>query len=211
MTIRGSTFTLMMKSLYVGILLLLLPILAWSDETYSVALPECTAKLERRTVEEGIVIVRSDCTLSLPSLVQLLNDGLRGLFPDHTLPVYEIYLGRLMTYPDLSKALAKAAAKSPKWNTKRGRPSNAGENDNHRIGLFLNGEVYPHDLKTVFAPYGLTACIADVEKVLVFKAKDIFTSQDEMSKLISPNALLPVDAQIWLRLQPGLIDCSSQN
>jgi len=201
-----------MKSLYVGILLLLLPILAWSDETYSVALPECTAKLERRTVEEGVVIVRSDCTLSLPSLVQLLNDGLHGLFPDHnTLPVHGIYLGRLMTYPDLSKALAKAAAKSLKWNTKRGRPSEAGESDNHRIGLFLNGEVYPHDLKTVFAPYGLTACIADVEKVLVFKAKDIFTSQAEMPKLISPNALLPVDAQIWLRLQPGLVDCSSQN
>lgn len=200
----------MMKSLNVGIFLLLLPSLAWSDETYSVALPECTAKLERRTVEESIVIARSDCPLSLPSLVQLLNEGLHGLFPDHTLPVHGIYLGRLMTYPELSKALAKAAAKSPKWNTKRGGPSKTGESDNHRVTLFLNGEVYPQALKTVFAPYQLTACIGDVEKVLVFKAKDIFTSPADMPKSMSPNALLPVDAQIWLKLLSGSVDCSKQ-
>lgn len=200
----------MMKSLNVGIFLLLLPSLAWSDETYSVALPECTAKLERRTVEESIVIARSDCPLSLPSLVQLLNEGLHGLFPDHTLPVHGIYLGRLETYPELSKALAKAAAKSPKWNTKRGRPSKTGESDNHRVTLFLNGEVYPQDLKTLFAPYELTACIGDVEKVLVFKAKDIFTSPADMPKSMSPNALLPVDAQIWLKLLSGSVDCSKQ-
>lgn len=196
-----------MKAILVMLIALLLPVLARADETFSVALPECQAKLERRTVEPDVLIVRSGCPLSMQSLAQLMDTGLHGLFPDHNLANRSIYLGRLMDYPEWSQSLAKAAAQSPAWNKKRGRPGNTRENDNHRVRLLLNGPAYPQALEPVFAKYGLTACIADVEKVLVFKAKEIFSYPSQMPAKLSPNAKLPVDAQIWLRLQPSSTDC----
>lgn len=186
---------------------MLLSGLAWPDEIFPVALPECSAKLERRTAEAGVLMVRSDCPLSLPSLAQLLDKGLSGLFPDRKLPIHGIYLGRLMNYPEWSQDLAKVAAKSPAWNSKRGRPSQAGESDNRRVRALLNGASYPPMLKPVFAKYGLKPCIADVEKVLVFKTKDIFPNKTERPAGISTEARLPADAQIWLTLQPSASDC----
>lgn len=136
--------------------------------------------------------------------------GFRGLFTDNSLPIRGIYLGRLMDYPEWSQDLAEVSAKSPTWNTKRGRPAKAGESDNQRVRLLLNGPVYPQMLKPLFAQYGLTACIADVEKVLVFKAKDIFLDKTAQPNGISAEARLPVDAQIWLSLQPLSTDCADK-
>ncbi len=188
-------------------IIFLLSVSAWADETWETTLPECPARLERRTVEPNAVIVRSDCPLSLQSLAQLLREGFRGLFPDHSLPIHGIYLGRLMDYPEWSQALAKVAAKSPTWNSKLGRPKKPGENDNHVVRRLLSHSAYPEPLKSLFAEYGLTACVADVEKVLVFDAKTIFPTGDAVFKLVSPRARLPVDAQIWLTLQPLSDDC----
>lgn len=196
-----------MKTPHILIIFILFSMPALADETWKTSLPECSARLERRTVEPDAVIVRSDCPLSLPSLTQLLRDGFRGLFPDHTLPIHGIYLGRLMDYPEWSQALAKVAIKSPAWNSKRGRPSKISENDNHLVRSLLNRSAYPEPLKSVFAEYGLKACIADVEKVLVFDAKTIFPASDVVFKYVSPRARLPVDAQIWLSLQPISSNC----
>lgn len=107
-----------------------------------------------------------------------------------------------MDYPEWSKMLAVAAAKSPGWNAKRGRPGKAGESDNQRIALLLNGPAYPQTLKPLFAKYQLTGCIGEVEKVLVFKAKEIWPGNKAIPQGISPEARLPVDAQVWLTLQP---------
>jgi hypothetical protein len=196
-----------MKAQHILIIYFLFSMPVLADETWKISLPECSAKLERRTVESDVAIVRSDCPLSLESLTHLLREGFRGLFPDHTLPIHGIYLGRLMDYPEWSQALAKVAIKSPAWNSKRGRPSKISENDNHIIRSLLNKSAYPEPLKSVFAEYGLTGCIADVEKVLVFDAKTIFPASDVVFKYVSPRARLPVDAQIWLTLQPISNDC----
>lgn len=198
-----------MKTIF-AILFLLMPPCVLADDMFTVQLPECSAKLERRTVEPNVLILRSECPLSLTSLAKLLDSGFHGLFTDNTLPIRGIYLGRLMDYPAWSQDLAKTAAKSSTWNSKRGRPTKAGESDNQRVRLLLNGPVYPKLLKPLFAQYGLTACIADVEKVLVFKAKDIFLDKTAIPSGISPEARLPVDAQIWLSLQPLSTDCTDK-
>jgi hypothetical protein len=197
-----------MKTIYCILLLLVSPHLK-ADETFALHLPECAAKLETRAVEPDILMVRSDCPLSLNSLSRLLDAGLQSLYPGHSLPIHSIYLGRLMNYPEWSQALAKSAAQSTAWNSTRGRPGKIGENDNQRIRLLLNGPAYPLALKPVFAQYGLTACIANVEKVLVFKAKDIFQNLTELPSKVSPAARLPADAQIWLRLYADPVDCSA--
>lgn len=192
------------------ILLFLMPPCVLADDLFTVQLPECSAKLERRTVEPNVLIVRSECPLSLPSLSKLLDSGIHGLFTDNILPIRGIYLGRLMDYPEWSQDLAKTAAKSPTWNSKHGRPAKAGESDNQRVRLLLNGPDYPQLLKPLFAQYGMTACIADVEKVLVFKAKDIWPDKTAIPSGITSEARLPVDAQIWLNLQPLSTHCTDK-
>ena len=184
------------------------PALIWADELFSVALPECSAALERRTVEPNVLIVRNQCSLSLQSLSQLLESGLQKLSADQRLSIHGIYLGRLMDYPEWSQDLARVAAKSPAWNAKRGRPSKAGETDNQVVSRLLNGPAYPQSLQPLFAKYQLTACVGDVEKVLVFMAKEILLDLAEMPKGISAEARLPVDAQVWLRLQPLSTPCT---
>ncbi len=156
--------------------------LTWADDHFSVTLPECSATLERRTVEPHVLIVRSECPLSLQLLSKLLDSGFQGLFPDKALPIHGIYLGRLMDYPEWSQDVAKVAAKSPSWNSKRGRPRKAGENDNQLVRRLLNGPAYPQSLQPLFAKYQLTACIGDIEKVLVFKAKEIWFAPTAIPK-----------------------------
>jgi len=207
---RRSLADIMNSLLTTIILALPLSALTWADDNVSVALPECTATLERRTVEPNVLIVRNGCPLSLPSLSKLLESGFQGLFTDNSLPIRGIYLGRLMDYPEWSQDLAKTAAKSPTWSSKSGRPTKAGESDNRRVRLLLNGQAYPPSLKPLFAKYQVTACIGDVEKVLVFKAKDIWFDKIPIPNGISAEARLPVDAQIWLRLQPASTDCTDK-
>lgn len=179
--------------------LLALPLAAPADQVFSLVLPECEAKLELRSAEDEVAIVRTPCHLSLLSLANLLDAGLREWFPGESLSLHGVYLGRLMDYPDWSQALAGAAAQAKSWNKKRGRPSKPGESENRRVQLLLNGPAYPQPLAPVFARYGSVACIGDVEKVLVFEAKEI---GGDLAKAVSGNARLPVDAQIWLTLKP---------
>ena len=200
----------LLVAIFAIILTLMLSNLAWADDLYSVKLPECTAAMERRTLEPNMLIVRSQCPLSLQSLSKLLDSGFQKLSSDQRLSIHGIYLGRLMDYPEWSHDLARVAAKSPAWNTKRGRPSKAGESDNQRVRLLLNGPAYPLHLQSLFTNYQLNACIGDVEKVLVYKAKDIRPDKTAIPKGLSVNAKLPIDAQVWLNLQSLSTPCADQ-
>ena len=73
------------KTLPINIISILFSMPVFADETWKTSLLECSAKLEQRTVESDVAIVRSDCPLSL-------EEGIRSLFPDHTLPIHGIYL-----------------------------------------------------------------------------------------------------------------------
>ena len=190
--------------------MMLLPSLSQADESWPVALAECGAKLERRNVEPHLLLVRTGCPVSLQSLAQLLEVGLGRLSSEGSPLPRSIYLGRVMDYPEWSKNLAEAAAQSPDWDVRRGHPRKRSENNNFRVTRLLNGPAYPQDLTPVFSRYGLIACIASVEKVLVFEAREIFPSTSKISQAIRPAARLPADAQVWLSLQPMPGDCLSQ-
>lgn len=190
------------------VLALCLSASAWANDDLSLVLPECAAKLERRSQEPTVLLVRSVCPLSLQSLAKLLENGIQKLASEQSLASIDIYLGRLINYPEWSNSLIKVAAKDPTWNSKRGRPTKTGESENLLVRRLLNGSAYPQLLKPLFAQYGYTACIADVEKVLVYKAKEIFPNKTDRPTNISTEARLPVDAQIWLRFQPNPSDCT---
>jgi hypothetical protein len=174
---------------------------AGADEVFSVALPECQARLEQRASEPTLLAVKSDCELSVTSLVTLLNDGLPVFLSVDSAAIGAISLGRLINYPQWSRALARAAAEAPAWNSRRGRPTKQ-QNANRIVTDLLNQSAYLDDLRAVFSHYGFNACVTGVEKVLVFKAKTIFQS-DLPNSIKSAEALLPSDAQVWLTLLPA--------
>jgi hypothetical protein len=188
-------------------LLMLWSLSAPADGSIMVELPECPARLEYRTVESEVLRVRTLCPLSPASIVKLLTEGLNRLFPDKTLPIRSIFLGRLIDYPDWSERLALAAAHSDRWDGRHGKPRAKTGNVNTLVAQLLNGPAYPAELKTVFAPYALTPCLGGVEKVLVFPTRKAFRPNSRFSDGIPASARLPVDAQVWLRLNPGLQPC----
>lgn len=193
------------------LLLVSLSPLSRADDSWPVILPECGARLERRSAEADVLVIRTDCPVSLQSLAQLLDAGVERLFSDGSPAIRSLYLGRLMNYPEWSQTLAEAAAQSPEWDSRRGRPRKRGESDNLRVTMLLNGPAYPHDLKPVFSRYGVTACIAGVEKVLVFEAKELFPPASAMAQTVSPSARLPADAQVWLKLRPLTAECTNRD
>lgn len=176
---------------------------AWADEIFSLALPECRAGIERRSTEPGVLRVRTDCDLSMDSLSKLLREGLPIFFAENSPPVNAVGLGRLMNYPQWSRALARAAADSKAWDRRRGRPAKPPRHENQVVTALLNQSAYLGDLRAVFLRYSLKACVAGVEKVLVFRAEDIFRNDLPDSLKLAAGDLLPGDAQVWLTLQPA--------
>lgn len=189
----------------IGYLLLLLPWVkpAWADEAFIMSLPECQARLELRSAEPRLLTVGSDCVLSMVSLIRLLQEGLPVFLSADSAAISSVSLGRLMNYPQWSRALARAAGDSPAWDRHRGRPAKRQQNANRIVMELLNRSAYLNDLQAVFSRYGFTACVAGVEKVLVFRAGDIFRNDLPDSLKLAAGDLLPSDAQVWLTLRPA--------
>jgi hypothetical protein len=188
-------------------LLILRPLSAPADDSIAVELPECPARLEYRAVEPEILRVRTTCPLSAASAARLLTEGLNRLFPDKTLPIRSVFLGRLIDYPDWSERLALAAARSDHWDGRHGKPRPKTGNVNALVARLLNGPAYPAELTAAFAPYKLTPCLGGVEKVLVLPARKAFRPDSRFSDGIPASARLPVDAQVWLKLNSGSQPC----
>jgi hypothetical protein len=186
---------------------LALPLAACADDAVEVALPECPARLERRAAEPDALRARTPCPLSPSSAAALLAQGLARMFPGQAPPVRSIFLGRLLDYPEWSERLALAAARSRQWDSRRGRPRPPGSSANATVARLLNGPAYPVELRPVFAPYGLTACLGGVEKVLALPAKAAIRREAREPAGLAESALLPADAMVWLRLQPESLPC----
>lgn len=132
------------------------------------------------------------------------------MFPESLSPIRTIHLGRLIDYPEWSLALAAAASRSDAWDARRGRSKKSSADNNRLVKMLLNGSAFPVELQTVFARQGTRVCIGSVEKVLVYKAKEFYGQRKSAFRNISPDARLPVDAQIWLKLKPVSDVCVEQ-
>jgi hypothetical protein len=178
--------------------------LALADDSLTLNLPECLVRLERRSVEAEVVLVRPGCPLATASLARMLDEGSRWMFAAGAEPVQSVYLGRLADYPEWARQLALAAAGSGRWDVGKGKPRDRSQNSNAMVVELLNGPAFPDPLRTVFARNGFTPCIGSVEKVLVFAAREALRP---LPSGISPEARLPVDAQVWLNLRTGSVTC----
>lgn len=177
---------------------LLYEAVAAANDGLTINLPECTSRVDYRPTEADVLVIRPGCPLSIASLAKLLDDALRWKPTPDVPPIRAIYLGRLMDYPEWSKQLALGAADSKRWNSRQGKPSKRADNDNAVVAALLNGPAFPELLRESLARLGIKSCIGSVEKVLVFPAREIWPARPAG---ISPQAKLPVDAQVWLYLR----------
>jgi len=147
---------------------------------------------ERAQAAPPYLRLRHDCVLSVDGARAGYHALLsRAVADDPKTPEVKIYLGRMVSLPWLSAAVALKASRSPLWDGQNGRPR-AGS-PNAFVVEVLN--TVPA-LTTLFE--GWSVARISVEKVLVSRAEEIAAlEKDEAATL---HAKLPFDAMVWLTL-----------
>jgi hypothetical protein len=119
----------------------------------------------------GILRLRSTSLLPLDEQLKLLSKILdRVLVDEDKGKIHTLFVGRLLyafgeKNPQMSDRLSAAAANSPLWNKRRGRPVTGHENK--FVNTIANeAAIYP-ELKAMFNKHGLNLKFSSAEKVLV--------------------------------------------
>jgi hypothetical protein len=102
-----------------------------------------------------------------------------------------LHLGRLVEYPWLSSMLARQASSSRVWDPVEGTAR--GETDNSYVAAALRSMP---EFRTLFDTWSIAAI--SVEKVLRKPAAELPLAQGTP---LSPQALLPYDAIVWVTLK----------
>lgn len=178
----------------------------YRETRYRIRQGECVLTWEMRDTAPGVSLQRSTCSLSLQDQAPLLSSLLEAVIQSETLPKsgWSLYWGRLGPSTthcfELSKRLMLAAHQSKDWDAKRGKPKKGHEN-NFVLQILEQSQIYP-ELKEIFQAQGLGIKVSDVEKVLVFKAKDLPCYSELKLLGISPEEKLPFDCQTWFKVFP---------
>ena len=108
--------------------------------------------------------------------------------------VESLYIGRLIEYPWLSRALAVSAWQDKAWDGKRGRSRYT--DINAYVAKTLSGEEHTMVFDETMARNGYRIRNASVEKVLVGRFRDVPSYRNETAP-----GRVPYDAQLWFRLE----------
>lgn len=153
--------------------------------------------------EDGAELrLRADgCALSLPETAAAIEALLGEAWGGQRMPSDRVSLGlgRMVSYPWLSKALADGAMKSPVWDGKRGR-GRRGSNES-AVASIVDTRRLLAPLAPVFARFGAKARASSVEKVLVGKPDEVETLAPLVGQKLADGKKLPYDAILWLRLE----------
>jgi len=185
------------------------PSLEYQETTYTVTEGACRLSwtLYQTELNKRVIRHRADCDLTLrgqlPLLARLLASVLATWPEADSLEI--LFYGRLT--PDgaigpleMSRRLALAAKKSPRWDAKKGRPANGlGQMNKLVTELAREGMIYP-ELKSLFAEFDLELKVISVEKVLVDEAGDLPFYQQMKKEGVHPKDRLPHDCQIWFSI-----------
>jgi hypothetical protein len=175
----------------VSLLILAGPASAGTDgppERVTVDIGGCDSTLERRTVEPSVLVFRTECRAMASSTTRALDAALTARFPNGTIDgeVGSVSVGRIVELPWLSQNLAETAARDQGWSTTVGAPREGSAEA--YVGALLTREGLASPLYGPLAKRGLRVTSVTVEKVLVADAD---------------GRRLPVDAQLWLRVERG--------
>jgi hypothetical protein len=131
------------------------------------------------------------CTIDEAGYAALVSAWLAGRGSDAP-SLRGMSLGRAVNLPWVSKHIARAALRDPRWDATRGRDRRSDIN-----GLVAALLVQPDFLRRLDAPFAGTPWMVravSVEKVLVAKAAEILPD--------AAAGKAPYDAQLWLVIAP---------
>ena len=152
--------------------------------------PECQVSFERHEEARLVLRLRPACTLGSRST----QEAVRALLAQET-DARELTLafGRIERYGWLSTLLARQASSSRRWNLATGKPYDGHENA--YVAAALRGMP---EFTALFERWQVAG--VSVEKVLRKRAAELSLPQGAP---ISPEALLPYDAILWVTLVRG--------
>lgn len=159
----------------------------------------CALDLGRTAPGDAALRLRVGCPLALADLLQGIDRLLAISGPDLPAPA-SILLGRIAEYPWLAERLARAALADPGWDAGPGRPRAAGVNA--YVADLVERRRLVSELADRFAAEGLALRVAGVEKVRVGAAGRVAELRALADDGVDPDARLPFDAQLWLRVEP---------
>jgi hypothetical protein len=149
--------------------------------------PESEVAFERFEETPPVLRLRPACTLGHRST----QDALRALLAQAGAPELSLALGRIERYPWLSSMLARQASSSRRWNAAAGRPLEGHENA--YVAAALRGMP---EFTALFERWQVVG--VSVEKVLVKRASELSLPAGAP---VAPDAKLPYDAILWVRLR----------
>ncbi len=153
--------------------------------------PECRVAFEREApasaaAPAALLRLRPACPLSRASTAAAVA-ALLALAEDDRIT---LALGRLERYPWLSELLARQASSSRRWNLAEGRPAEGG--DNAYVAAALRGMP---EFTALFGRWRIEG--VSTEKVLKKRAAEL---RLPAGAPVPPDAGLPYDAIVWVRL-----------
>jgi hypothetical protein len=169
-----------------------------------VDLDGCRASLERPKKELHYLHFRNDCQQPLEEKLALLKAMVETLVSDSEdrSTIRSLFVGRLvLTFPEFSQRLAKAASESPDWDPKRPWKE-PGYSNRFVLHLMKQDNLFP-ELQTALDGFGYEVQVASVEKILMAKPKDIAFGDQLLEQGADPQIKLPFDAMMWFSFSPA--------
>lgn len=170
-----------MRALISLAMMLLLPFCAMAQEgagcVVTVEVNDQWRTLRLRASQPSIAM----CAVSEAQAVEAIGSQLSGLSSTYD----SLFLGRLVEYPWLSDALARAAAIDPAWDAKAGRARKGSHNE--YVARWLERSEKLAGIRQSLRTEGYDVTGVSVEKVLLRRAS-------------SGRGRVPFDAMVWLRL-----------
>jgi hypothetical protein len=174
-----------------------------NETIYSLSSGNCSIGWIARHTEIGVIIHRARCEASLSRQVPILRRiYTEFLKKDENAPAFRtLFWGRLA--PDgstpesqeMSLRLARAAHKSPGWDTKKGKPKN-GDINGFVKDLANSRMIYP-ELKELFEGFHKRITFSCAEKVLVMEAGKLPFFDQLKPHGIKASDRLPFDCMAW--------------
>jgi hypothetical protein len=167
---------------------------------YAVAVTQAGCELRwvasRTGVNAGIAQLRSDC--KAPQGTQIHAPLLASLLAGEP-SIKTLFWGGLSKLDMWPAKLAAAAAKSPQWDTRAGKPKSRGERTSVLVQSLLAGAL-ASDLKNI-APADILLELASVEKVQVGTVAVLPKYAAELAlQGVGKSARVPYDCLVWFSI-----------
>lgn len=177
---------------------------ARGEMRYEIQAADCRIRwtVTRAGINAGIAQQQSDCRLPMREQLPLQSQVLARMAAEEP-GLRTLFWGRLGAWPEWSARLVKAAARSPDWNSRKGRPRSGRTMSAFLLPLMAHDDgVMFAELRQVLAESNLGMKVSGVEKVSVAAAGTLPIWQAQLaSSGIAASVMAPHDCLIWFAVE----------